>query len=273
MRTNRSGIINFPSFPSFPSNGRLEPELVSWLNNSPISTSPGEIYTYNNNIQKIKRGEEVTIPNIVAKIGLVLINGIVPVTQCSVVIAPYALISGAQFSFSDGTKSAVFSGTITPGTGETKGATLIANGDFASAEPPGTAFTRGAGWTITGGKAVSDGTMANLEQQIAEIAGALYYIGATCDSRAAGNWRVEFTGGDVITSLSTGSASTYHTAGSAISATIKIKEALSGIGTFDNFFVQQVLTADTTGANFSALTDGGVTANSATWESLKIKLV
>jgi hypothetical protein len=37
------------------------------------------------------------------------------------------------------------------------GVELVTNGDFESAEPPGTAWNRGASWTVTGGQAVHDG--------------------------------------------------------------------------------------------------------------------
>jgi len=233
-------------------NPALEPEtLIYWASNP--TTTPADITIINANMKLIKYSTGITISSLTAKMGLVLTDGKVPVTQCSTPISPYALISGASFDFFDGAKHVVFTGGAA-GTGETYGTDLI------------------AGWNLTNWGIIAAATVVDADtfsttgnggvsKQIL-INGALFKVAfsrsttaSACDvfdSTAVG---VKFTNGN-----STG----Y---GTSVDANRNLYIRNTGAGSTDVATIStfQVLTADTTGLNATAVTDGGVTANSATW--------
>ena len=83
------------------------------------------------------------------------------------------------------------------GAGETLGDELLVNGDFASAEPPGSAWTREAGWTIAGGVGVATAVAFNgAMYQFPSIAvNMLYKISFDIASLASGAFFYGLQGG------------------------------------------------------------------------------
>jgi len=237
-------------------------DLVGW---SGVSAST--ITTLDNNIRLVKFGSGITLASVTAKLSLVSPR---LVTQSSVDLRPYAMIPGASFSFSDGTKSAVFSGG-SAGTGETLGAELT-TGWTSNAPYPYETFSS-AGKNID--SAIGDSSHAIMRAYataLANPAGKLYknettitlnsgsgpdfYYHALSDLAGAGIVTAKAYVNGINTTYFTGTSAQYT--GFRTNADI----ATNYSAVWSN---KQVLTADTTGANFSAVTDGGVNPNIATW--------
>lgn len=93
------------------------------------------------------------------------------------------------------------------GAGKTLGSELVVNGNFASAEPPGTAWNRGAGWTIAGGVLVATSVDVGIQvyQNLSHNIGlelfegnltVLNYIAGTANWIVAGVIRIHEIDGD-----------------------------------------------------------------------------
>jgi len=76
------------------------------------------------------------------------------------------------------------------GAGETLGSELVTNGDFAVAEPPGTAWARGGDWTIAAGVATQTASTTSISQNNVGISGALLFASLNVIARTGniGMW-------------------------------------------------------------------------------------
>jgi len=134
--------------------------------------------------------------------------------------------------------------SATPPAGETLGSNFT-NADFASDEPPGTAWTKGSGWTISGGVGV--GATPALMTQGTAINGTLYKLGIDLKSITSGalSFRFNTTNYGSYTSIGD-NLFIYKT--SVVSA---VAFGLQGNGTFsgtvDNGVFCQVLDPPSTG--------------------------
>lgn len=110
---------------------------------------------------------------------------------------------------------------------------LVTNGAFAS----DTAWTKGTGWTISGGVATSDASQAansDLSQTPSQIvADQWYYVTFTVSSYSAGNVRPVVGGTAGTNRAANGTFSEMIKAGS--SATILLRADLDFAGSIDNF--------------------------------------
>lgn len=90
------------------------------------------------------------------------------------------------------------------GGGETLSSEQLTNADFSSDEPPGTDWTRGATWTITGGNAVSSlaGTDSNIYQVEAQAFGRMYKYVYTGISITSGKYSVYFHSSSTVANTS-----------------------------------------------------------------------
>jgi len=142
------------------------------------------------------------------------------------------------------------------GVTETVAATLGTNTNFSSDEPAGTAWTRGAGWTISGGVAVAAGGIStNLTQVISHPIGGLYKSSYDIKSRTAGSVKGAYDG-------TSGSEQSVVADGYVEYRTVTSAERSFGIaavgftGTIDNRTFQKVLTPPATGLTITSTPDG-----------------
>jgi len=87
------------------------------------------------------------------------------------------------------------------------GSELVTNGDFAT----DTVWTKGGGWTITGGLAVRSpaGSGSILSQPIALVAGRLYRVEYTVSAYSAASVQVQFSGGSDVNGATRSANGTY----------------------------------------------------------------
>lgn len=152
------------------------------------------------------------------------------------------------------------------GSGETYGSNLFLNNtDFASDEPPGTAWTRGTGWTISGGKGnvVTVNANSSLLQDITLVSGWLTKQGFTIDSITGSMSTSQPTGAAKMTD--SGAYSSYWTSNvtGAQSNGATTRDGLSTTAVIDDIYWKQVLTPSATGVTIVS-TSGGATYN---WKS------
>ena len=132
------------------------------------------------------------------------------------------------------------------GNADQYGADVVVNGGFdADAN-----WTKGAGWTITGGKAVATATTGNLTASVSPlVAGTMYRVTFDC-TVTSGTFQVLL--GSVTTGVISASGS-YTVYGTSNSTTLVIDGVSAFTGTVDNLVVQPLMgwlaVADTTVAN------------------------
>jgi hypothetical protein len=87
------------------------------------------------------------------------------------------------------------------------GPELVANGSFTTDSD----WTKGTGWTITGGQAVATAVAAftNISQPYTPVAGRLYQLTLVVNTRNSGSVRVGFAGGSQVNTPPISSAGTY----------------------------------------------------------------
>ena len=90
--------------------------------------------------------------------------------------------------------------------GDTTRTNLITNGDFAS----DTVWSKGTGWTISGGKAnKAAGTQSGLSQAFSFVAGTVYRLSSTVSGYTAGTGRLRFTGTTTVNGVGRAANGTY----------------------------------------------------------------
>lgn len=120
------------------------------------------------------------------------------------------------------------------------GPELLVNGSFDS----DTAWDKGTGWSIAGGKAVATASTSRLRSLSSPLlAGKTYAVTATCTSHTSGSYKIMFEGGASLFGDKTaaGSFSGVFTAGTAGQIYVWCNSALSA--EFDNISVREVLSA------------------------------
>lgn len=252
----------------FRRNPAYEPETLAYA--AAHTMTDAEKLALDLEIKGIKSGTPLTLSSLTLNLSL---DGkfITRVAAAGVAfdLNRYSGISGVQYSVAaTGTPAvtAVFGGTVAAGTGETIDANLFTNGDFASDEPPGTAWSKAAGYTVSGGVLVAASVAGSAAcSQSLGTAGSLYKFTWDLVSCTAGGFRSR------LSSTIFGAARTvpatyvnYMTSGLTGSG-VGFQSSGTSSGTIDNAIVQKVLTPDTTGILASTLTDGGINANSATY--------
>ncbi len=255
----------------------LEKETMDYMGLPGVSFTQTQIDSLNANIRAIKNGSTVTIAS--ATVGISNVD-------------PYRFLTNPTYTSTglpsndlrwipDGytirlTDTGGKVKTVTKGAngtvaGETYGANIIsANADFSSAEPPGVAYSRGPGWTITGGVGVSDGTTVNswLLQlpNPPPAAGGLYVETVDYVTFTAGQSYLGFdnTNNGATPYTTTGTKNWYKTvAGGAYQAGVR-SGAVAFNGAIDNLKLRQVLTPSLTGTWYTAVSeDAGYNPNTA----------
>jgi hypothetical protein len=251
-------------------------DLVGWS-----ALTDAEKITLDENIRLVKFSTGITLASVTCNLSLAGWYGI---TNSSVDLRPYALISGVQFSVSDGSKAAVLSGTMTAGTGETlSGVELLSNTTYENT----TGVTTADGGTlasIAGGQSgnclefTSGGVNDRTVQPITTEVGAIYKFSAYHKAGTGGTittkmilcrdnldiWRAvpfTFSGSwEIVSNYATArttGAQFWSTGGIGLTAT---KTYLS-----DTSSVQKVLTPDTTGFSALSVADAGINPNSASY--------
>lgn len=90
--------------------------------------------------------------------------------------------------------------------GDTTRTNLIINGGFAA----DTDWSKGAGWTISGGKAnKAAGTQSGLSQAFSFVAGTVYRLSSTVSGYTAGTGRLRFTGTTTVNGVGRTANGTY----------------------------------------------------------------
>lgn len=120
---------------------------------------------------------------------------------------------------------------------QSPGPELVANGTFDS----DTAWDKGSGWTITGGKAVAAASTSRLRSLSSPIvAGKAYVVTATCTSYTSGSYKIMFEGGTNLFGDKTaaGSFSGVFTAGQSGQIYVWCNSALTA--EFDNISVREL---------------------------------
>ena len=127
---------------------------------------------------------------------------------------------------------------VTNGNFSQQGSQLITNGDFATDSD----WTKGTGWSISGGSANCDGSQsgnADLIQGISTIAGKQYKISYTISNYSDGNIKVRLSSGNTTsTQSSNGTFTEIITA--AISGGFRLRGNDTFIGSIDNVSVVEV---------------------------------
>lgn len=258
--------------PAFCSGWGLENETISYLAISGVSLTDAQIVTLDTNIKAIKYGSGVTLSSLTANLSLVAAGAFI--TNPSVDLRPYI---GFKHTLTAGGKTAVGWGKAA-GTAETYDTELIVNGDCASAEPPGVAWTLTDGSiTIHDGEAYFVTTPINqrMSQNIAQTNRALYKTVATCTVLTAGTWHIYHDSGSGADLASVATQSIYTGSATADVWTVGVR-ARTDTSTFraDNISHKKVLTPSSQGitvvsaqggATYSWVSDDGLDIQSASF--------
>ena len=159
----------------------------------------------------------------------------------------------------DGSKRAIRFVAKEQGAGETVAATeLLTNGDMSSDEPPGSAWSRGVGVTVSGGKANFNGAVdiSNLTQSINPGIGKLCKLSGDV-VRTSGSMNLVTLSKPSASISSSGAYTNYGTALYSFGSNVGIFNQYNSFnGTVDNLSLKQVLTPSTSGV-FAAKYPGG----------------
>ena len=183
------------------------------------------------------------------------VNGSAFISNPSVPLDPYI---GYKITLTTGGKTLI--GWIqAPGPVETYTEQMV-NGNFATAEPVGTAWTRGTGWVITGGVAVATvvaDTIA-MTQAPALVAGSLYRNSYTLSAYTAGGVALTFDGYTGATQITPATYTQYRNFVST--AVVGVKAVGVTSLSLSLFSCGLVLTPSATGVKIVSA-QGGVTQN------------
>ena len=246
-------FLSVPAFASQTVHRHLEPETVVY---NALPSAAQTQFTTNENIKAVKYGSGVTLAAFTPNLSIVA--GTAFVSNPSVDLRPYV---GFKIVLNETTHN--LTGYLkAPGTGETLTGNIFTNGDFASAEPPGTAWGRDAGWTIAAGvaaKAASGGN-ATLYQNLGQSGKLLKYtLDITAISGTLYGMKGSFSG-STLTWTTTGVAMTGYTTNYTGNVSLGFGMVAAGTATIDNAVVRQVLTPSITGATVVSAA-GGSTFN------------
>jgi len=114
---------------------------------------------------------------------------------------------------------------------------LISNNYFAT----DTVWTKGTGWTISGGAASkAAGSASSLSQAMSMTAGQVYRMFATC-TRTAGSVALTLQGGTLVSGASISATGDIFEALTAVSGNVNVAAfgTSAFVGTIDNFFAYQ----------------------------------
>jgi len=124
--------------------------------------------------------------------------------------------------------------------GLNRGSELVTNGSFAADSD----WTKGTGWSISGGVAVADNISGqNLSQAgLGLVTNAVYEVTFTVVTRSSGSVIVRFGGGTPVSSISYNSAGTYTAIlrANASNTTLAIRGQGGFTGTVDNVSLKQI---------------------------------
>ena len=110
---------------------------------------------------------------------------------------------------------------------------VVVNGTFATDSD----WTKGTGWTISGGSATSDGTTSNLDQSGSIVNGVSYLVIITVSGMTTGALDVRIGDGS-ISDLNITSNNTYTFTTTADGTIIRLRSQSSFNGSVDNFSIQ-----------------------------------
>ena len=183
------------------------------------------------------------------------VNGKAFISNPSTPLDPYI---GYKITLTAGGKTLI--GWIqAPGTVETYTEQMV-NGNFATAEPVGTAWTRGTGWVITGGVAVATvvADTITMTQAPALVAGSLYRNSYTLSAYTAGGVALTFDAYTGSTQVTPATYTKYRTFVST--ATVGVQAVGVTSLSLSLFSCGLVLTPSATGVIIVSA-QGGVTQN------------
>ena len=250
---------------SLPIIGSWEPETLAYLKVAdPLTTE--QIRAIDKNIWLIKHNSGITLASVTAKLSLAAPR---LVTNVSVDLRPYAMISGVQFSVSDGTKTAIYTGA-SYGTGETLDPTDI-----------GTDFTNWTGAIPTGWIQSGTPDASNYTEQ--EPAGNMHIVS---DGTAIGIYKTTSTigvlykdtidisaiigalninAGTTVNTFTTTGSKTAYTTQTGNTYTMMIRGPGGVNVTCDNWVRKAVTAADATGFNATGCMDAGINAGASSF--------
>jgi hypothetical protein len=115
---------------------------------------------------------------------------------------------------------------------------LVTNGTFAS----DTVWTKGGGWTISGGTANHTASAGNLSQSITFVVGATYRVTWTISGYSAGIFLARLSGGTNVSGSNRTSNGTYSDDLVAVSGnnTLNIVGNSDAVGSVDNVSCKRV---------------------------------
>ena len=140
---------------------------------------------------------------------------------------------------------------VSNGSFSQEGVQLITNGDFATDSD----WVKGAGWSISGGKAISDGTSGNLYQSGIIVTGKQYKIQATVSDYVSGTVQVS-AGAVPRGTMSANGTYTFYQTASSTSNFFVISNIFNG--SIDNVSVREVGQDWTLGGGWSIAEDKAV---------------
>jgi hypothetical protein len=118
------------------------------------------------------------------------------------------------------------------------GSELVTNGTFGA----DTDWTKGTGWTISGGVATKTaGTASGLDQNISLVAGRTYLLQSEI-TRTAGTIQAQFIGGTTVSGISRNTSGTFSQYIVAVTGnvTVRFNADASFAGTIDNISVREL---------------------------------
>lgn len=135
------------------------------------------------------------------------------------------------------------------------GSDLVTNGDFAT----DTNWSKGSGWTISGGTASCDGTQAtlsNLAQNISAVTGTTYRVTFTVSNHSAGSVQPVIAGDGNGTTVTTDGTYVENIVAGSIGTNLDLRADADFIGDIDDVSVEEVYPF-----TFSEITDSDFRAN------------
>ena len=181
------------------------------------------------------------------------VNGTAFITNPSISLARY---QNYKITLTSGGKTLI--GWIkSAGTGETYDSEKFTDAPF----DVNGAWTKGAGWSVSGGKGIAVTSTADITESLASTAGALYKLAMTSDALTAGTYQGIIEATNIGTAVNTvGLTGWYRTVANAAAATNGIHGTTSLSASFTSISLKQVLTPSVDGVRIVS-TQGGTTYN------------
>jgi hypothetical protein len=182
-----------------------------------------------------------------------------------------AINAVAAWPMDDITTTQSYSRAINPSLAT--GRNMVLNGSFDS----DTLWTKGSGWTITGGVAHSDGTGASssLRQSITATAGKVYEITFTISNYVSGTVRPIMGGNSNGTNRTANGTYTENlVSGTSASADIFLQTNTNFVGDIDNVTVKQLSVPAYDATPSQTLTDGNMeTSGTGNWTAFNLAVL